>query len=167
MSALTSAERLRAFMEETVTFADEHVREGGIPFTALVVTPDGTVVGRGVNRVRCHHDATAHAEIDAIRDAGRTLQTPHLGGAVLFASGEPCAMCYVGALYAGVSAIYFAADRHEAARGGFDYRGSYHLLARDPLRWTAPTVAKLPVERSLAPFETFQRRLHGHEHRND
>jgi tRNA(Arg) A34 adenosine deaminase TadA len=151
-------ELLTQLMEETVRFAEEHVQAGGIPFTALVVMPDGSVVGRGVNRVRQLNDVTAHAEVEALRDAGKTLGAPDLSGAVLLASGEPCAMCYMASVYAGVSRVYYAVDRNEAAAGGFDYRGGYKLFARDPVAWERPGVEKLAVERSLAPFQSFNRR---------
>lgn len=50
------SERLDQLMEEAVAFSVDHVHKGGIPFTALVVDGNGTIIGRGVNRVRDHHD---------------------------------------------------------------------------------------------------------------
>lgn len=144
--------RLAPIMAEAVADALAHVRDGGVPFSALVVDGDGRVLGRGVNRVRARHDPTAHAEIEAIRDACGARATPSLQGAVLLASGEPCALCYLGAFYAGVSRIFYAADRDEAAAHGFDYRGGYRLCAVDPRRWTAPQAGKLAVPDALAPF---------------
>ncbi len=158
MPALDNSNLFKALMEEAVVFSESHVRGGGIPFTALVVDPSGKVVGRGVNRVRSQCDPTAHAEVDAIRDACQTLKSPYLSGATLLASGEPCAMCYMSALFAGISRIYFAADRDEAAANGFDYRGSYQLFATDPTRWNALIARKLAVPGSLHPFEIFQQR---------
>lgn len=158
MRSQLTREQLTELMEETVRYSEEHVESGGIPFTALVVMPSGKVVGRGVNRVRSLNDAMAHAEVEALRDAGKTVGAPYLGGAVLLASGEPCAMCYVAAMYAGVSKVLFAADRHEAAAGGFDYRGSYNMFVSDPVYWQRPSVGKLPVERRLVPFQSFNRK---------
>ncbi|MGP3713531.1 nucleoside deaminase [Brucella sp. RRSP16] len=132
-----------------------HVHEGGIPFTAFVVDHNGQILGRGVNRVRAHHDPTAHAEVEAIRDACRTHGTTHLTGATLLASGEPCAMCYMSARSAGISQVFFAVDRDEAATHGFDYRGSYRLFVDDPQTWQSPTVSKLAVSRGLKPFLAF------------
>ncbi|NRB57590.1 MAG: nucleoside deaminase, partial [Salinicola sp.] len=60
-------------MEDVVAYSTEHVRGGGIPFTAYVVDAKGNVLGRGVNRVLEQHDPTAHAEVEAIRDACRNL----------------------------------------------------------------------------------------------
>ncbi|QOG08843.1 nucleoside deaminase [Aureimonas sp. OT7] len=142
-------------MSEAVSFSTEHVHAGGIPFTAFVVDTTGKILGRGVNRVREHHDPTAHAEVEAIRDACRVHGTPHLHGTTLLASGEPCAMCYMSALYAGISHVFYAVDRDEAAAHGFDYRGGYALFAGDPLNWRSPVVKKLAVPEGLHPFTEF------------
>lgn len=143
-------------MEEVVASSLEHVLHGGIPFSAFVVDGDGLVLGRGVNRVREHHDPTAHAEVEAMRDACLTHGRTHLAGATLLASGEPCALCYMSALFAGVSRILFAVDRHAAAAFGFDYSGSYSLFARDPQLWRIPAASVLDVAGALRPFEAFR-----------
>jgi guanine deaminase len=153
-----SGSRYQRLMEETVAFSTDHVHRGGIPFTALVVDRNGNILGRGVNRVREHHDPTAHAEVEAIRDACRAQGTFNLSGATLLASGEPCAMCYLSARFAGIAHVFFAADRNEAAEHGFDYRSTYRLFADDPLHWKAPAVEKLPVRKRLEPFQSFRSR---------
>ena len=145
-------------MEEAVAFSVDHVRHGGIPFTALVVGRDGIILGRGVNRVREHHDPTAHAEVESRRAACSAHGNAHLQGATLLASGEPCALCYMSALYAGISRIFFAADREEAATYGFDYRGTYSLFVRDPQSWPSFAVEKLAVAEGLRPFVEFHAR---------
>ena len=132
------------------------MHDGGIPFSAFVIAPNGEVLGRGVNRVREHHDPTAHAEVEAIRDACRTRKTPYLQGTTLLASGEPCAMCYMNALYAGISRVLFAVDRDEAAAHGFDYRGGYAMFGANPCAWTFPSVSKLAVSEGLATFLAFR-----------
>lgn len=151
-----SASRYQKLMEETVAFSTDHVHRGGIPFTALVIDGNGNILGRGVNRVRESHDPTAHAEVEAIRDACRTQGTFNLSGATLLASGEPCAMCYMSARFAGISRVVFAADRNEAAALGFDYRGTYRLFADDPLHWETPAAEKLPIRERLEPFQAFR-----------
>ncbi len=156
MVAAHSPTRITQLMEEAVAFSVDHVRDGGIPFTAFVVDRNGEILGRGVNRVQEHHDPTAHAEVEAIRDACRSHGTVHLHGATLLASGEPCALCYMSALYAGVSRILFAADRDEAAAYGFDYRGTYRLFSDDPQSWRSPVVCKLAVAERLHPFQAFR-----------
>lgn len=145
-------------MRELVDYSLQHVHGGGIPFAAFVMTPGGQIVGRGVNRVREHADPTAHAEVEAVRDACRNAGTPSLQGLTLLASGEPCAMCYLSALYAGVSEIVFAVDHDEAAAYGFDYRRTYALYQIDPRDWPALTVTRLRVPTGCEPFKAFNAR---------
>lgn len=158
MAAAPSAGHAR-LMEEAVAFSMDHVGSGGIPFSALVVDRDGAVLGRGVNRVQRLRDPTAHAEVEAMRDACRAHGTTRLTDATLLASGEPCAMCYVSALSAGISRIFYAVDRDEAAAHGFDYRGGYGIFADDPRTWRAPAVGRLAVPDRLRPFMAYRSRL--------
>jgi guanine deaminase len=159
MGAAT-ASRFGKLMDEVLAFSLSHVHEGGLPFAALVADQNGTILGRGVNRVRERHDPTAHAEVEAIRNACRTHGTPNLSGATLLASGEPCAMCYMSARFAGIAHVIFAADRDEAAEQGFDYRSTYRLFAEDPRHWKTPATEKLTVSRRLEPFLSFRARPH-------
>lgn len=100
--------------------------EGG-PFGAVVVK-DGQIVGRGNNRVTSSNDPTAHAEVEAIRDACRNLNTFQLDGCVLYTSCEPCPMC-LGAIYwARPDKVYYANTRQDAADIGFDDNMIYEEL---------------------------------------
>ncbi len=153
-----SSSRLTERMKETVAYSVEHVDKGGIPFTAFVLDRHGTVLGRGVNRVRLHCDPTAHAEVEAIRDACRTHGIQCTSGATLLASSEPCAMCYMSSLFSGISKVYFAASRDEAASYGFDYRSSYDLYAADPTTWGKLRPEALRVDDGLVPFQKFAQR---------
>ncbi|WP_129139388.1 nucleoside deaminase [Modicisalibacter coralii] len=144
-------------MEDVVAYSMEHVRGGGIPFTAYVVDAKGKVLGRGVNRVLEQHDPTAHAEVEAIRDACRNVGSPNLRGATLIASGEPCAMCYLNALFSGIDEVVYAVDRDSAAEAGFDYRGTYQVLANFPDRWPM-AVYKHATTQALEPFNLWKRK---------
>lgn len=143
------AERL---MREVVALSDARVAEGGVPFSAQVVTPDGRVLGSGVNTVLEDFDPTAHAEVCAIRDACARHGRTNLAGTVLLASGEPCALCYMAALFAGVSEVLYAVSADEAARYGYGYGTSYRLLSGFPQSFPLPT-HRLPVSNALLPFE--------------
>ena len=92
--------------------------EGG-PFGAIVVK-DGKVVGRGNNKVTSSNDPTAHAEVTAIRDACKNLNTFQLDDCIIYSSCEPCPMC-LGAIYwARPKKLYFACSREDAAAINFD-----------------------------------------------
>jgi tRNA(Arg) A34 adenosine deaminase TadA len=81
-------------------------RSGG-PFGAVVVR-GGVVVGAAGNSVLRDHDPTAHAEVNAIRQACRRIGSHDLSGAVLYASGECCPMCYAAACWARIRKVYYA-----------------------------------------------------------
>lgn len=84
------------------------------PFGALIVK-DNEVVGRGINQVFAKSDPTAHAEIVAIRNACKKLNTFQLQDCIIYTSCEPCPMC-LGAIYwARIPQVYFAATREDAA----------------------------------------------------
>ena len=91
--------------------------DGG-PFGAVIVR-DGKILAEGWNRVIVSHDPTAHAEINAIRDACQLTGHFHLAGCTLYASSEPCPMCLSAAYWARIERIVFANTRAEAAAIGF------------------------------------------------
>lgn len=107
-------------MQRAIELALQGVRLGqGGPFGALVVL-DGEVVGEGSNLVTSTNDPTAHAEVVAIRAACARLQTFSLERATLYASCEPCPMCLAALHWARIERVYFACNRSDAARAGFD-----------------------------------------------
>jgi len=117
------------FMREAINLSRSNIREGkGGPFAAVIVK-DGIVIARGTNLVTSTNDPTAHAEIVAIREACRTLESFQLNGCDIYTSCEPCPMC-LGAIYwARPRSIYFANTRDDAAEIGFDDRTIYDEFA--------------------------------------
>lgn len=114
-------------LTQAIEAAIGNVAAAGGPFGAVLVTPHGERF-TGVNRVTATNDPTAHAEIQAIRDACAQLGTFTLDGCVLYASCEPCPMCIAACLWARLARVVFAADRHDAARAGFDDSSFHHQL---------------------------------------
>ncbi|MCA1195378.1 nucleoside deaminase [Saccharopolyspora sp. 6V] len=136
---------------EAVALAAGSVTHGGGPFGALVLRA-GRPVASGTNLVTAELDPTAHAEITAIRAACRELGTFHLDGCVLVSSCEPCPMCLGAALWARLDRVVYAADRHDAARGGFDDR-AFHDLFRHPEQPWPTRVRQVQLAERAAPFE--------------
>ena len=109
-----------------VALAEAHAAEdaGEVPVGAIVVSPDGqTILGRGQNRVLRDSDPTAHCEIVAMREAGRTLQnyrllTPEGEGCTLYVTLEPCAMCASAILHARITRLVYAAEDPKAGACG-------------------------------------------------
>lgn len=94
-------------------------RGSGGPFGCVIVK-DGNVIGQGYNEVTSTNDPTAHAELVAIRNACKNLNSFQLEGCVLYTSCEPCPMC-LGAIYwARPDRVVYACSREDAAAIGFD-----------------------------------------------
>jgi tRNA(adenine34) deaminase len=86
-----------AFMQRALELARHGADEGEVPVGAVVVM-EGKIVGEGWNRPIAGRDPTAHAEVQALRDAARRLDNYRLTGATLYVTLEPCDMC-VGAMF--------------------------------------------------------------------
>ena len=118
------------FMRRAIELAQKGVDENlGGPFGCVVVK-DGQIIGEGSNQVTSTNDPTAHAEIVAVREACRNLDSFQLDGCVIYTSCEPCPMC-LGAIYwARPAGIFFAATRDDAAAAGFDDEIFYSELEK-------------------------------------
>ncbi len=145
---------MSAHLARAVELAVANVAAGGGPFGALIVAADGTVLAEGQNRVTRDNDPTAHAEVVAIRAACAAIGSFSLDGAVLYTSCEPCPLCLSAALWARVGSVVYAADRHDAARGGFDDREFYELFARPRTEWSI-TIEERRPEDAAAPFDAW------------
>lgn len=119
----------RKFMARSIELARAGMDDNsGGPFGCVIVK-DGRIVGEGNNRVTSSNDPTAHAEIVAIREACKALNTFQLDGCSIYTSCEPCPMC-LGAIYwARPEKVYFAGTREDAAGVGFDDALIYNELA--------------------------------------
>ncbi|NLX25636.1 MAG: nucleoside deaminase [Lentisphaerae bacterium] len=125
------------FLREAIRLSREKMEAGeGGPFGAVVVK-DQKIIGRGWNRVTSANDPTAHAEVEAIRNACTELGTFSLEGCELYASCEPCPMCLAAIYWARIDALYFAATRNDAADAGFDDALLYDEI---PKPWNARTL---------------------------
>ncbi len=105
-------------MEAALELAREAALAGETPVGAVIVDGEGHIIGRGRNRTEAR-DATAHAEVEAIRDASRELGTWRLEGCALYVTMEPCPMCAGAAYNARIAKIvYGAKDPRAGACGG-------------------------------------------------
>lgn len=132
-----------------------HEKNGG-PFGCVIVK-NGRIIGEGFNRVTIDSDPTAHAEIVAIRNACSKLNDFQLTDCEIYTTCEPCPMC-LGAIYwARPKAIYYGANRHDAAEAGFDDDFIYQELETEPVD---RKIEMSPLERAeaLSLFEDWKRK---------
>lgn len=101
------------FMREAIAEAEAARRDGEVPVGAIVVL-DGQITGRGRNAVIGKSDPTAHAEIEALRDAARRIGNYRLTGAVLYSTIEPCVMCAGAIVHARIARLVYGATDPKA-----------------------------------------------------
>jgi len=95
------------YLKQAITLSQRSVTQGGYPVGALLVL-DNKVLGEGISDGKQQCDATSHAEIDAIRNASRSIQKRNLTGATLYTSYEPCLMCFSASFWAYIHKIVYA-----------------------------------------------------------
>lgn len=153
--AQLSVERQQAvdetYMKQALQLAARAADEGEVPVGAVIVR-QGQVLGEGWNQPVGRHDASAHAEIQALRAAGQTSGNYRLPGATLYVSLEPCAMCAGAILHARIARLVFGADDPRAGA----VHSVYDLIAQPRLNhqlsWTGGVLAEECGERLRSFF---------------
>ena len=110
---------MNAYMKIAKELADNNLqtKEGG-PFGACVVK-DSKIIGKSSNQVLCNNDPTAHAEIMAIREACKHINSYDLSGCELYTSCYPCPMCLSAAIWANIKKVYYGNTSEDATNIGF------------------------------------------------
>ena len=114
------------WMREVLALAEVAERQHDeVPVAAILIDSEGRELGRGFNRNIAWNDPSAHAEIVALREAGRLLGNHRLPGTTLYVSLEPCAMCAMALIHARIARLVYAtADPKTGACGSvFDLLG--------------------------------------------
>lgn len=106
-------------MDQALAEARAAAALGEVPVGAVVLGPDGTVLARAGNRTEADRDASAHAEMLALRDAARRLGTPRLPGCDLVVTLEPCPMCAAALVHFRIRRVVFGA--YDPKGGGIEH----------------------------------------------
>lgn len=119
----------KEFLQLAIDTALDNIKSNnGGPFGAVIVK-DGMLIAKSPNTVTTSNDPTAHAEINAIRLACKELKTFDLSGCEIYSSCEPCPMCLSAIYWARISKVYYAADRFDAKKAGFDDSFIYNEIS--------------------------------------
>lgn len=118
------------FMRRAIELASVAEGEGEVPVGAVLVK-DGVIISEGWNRSIGCHDATAHAEVQTLRQAGKTLENYRLLDTTLYVTLEPCPMCAGALLHSRVKRVVFGAPDLKSGAAGtvlnlFESQASYH-----------------------------------------
>lgn len=110
---------MNEYMNLAKELSDDNLKTNvGGPFGACIVK-DGKVIGKGSNHVLVNNDPTAHAEVMAIRDACKNINSYDLSGCEIYTSCYPCPMCLSAIIWANIKKVYYGNTKEDAAKIGF------------------------------------------------
>ena len=110
---------MNEYMKIAKELSDDNLKTNvGGPFGACIVK-DGKIIGKGSNHVLVYNDPTAHAEMVAIRDACKNINSHDLSGAELYTSCYPCPMCLSAIIWSNIKKVYYGNTKEDAADIGF------------------------------------------------
>lgn len=147
------------FMKRAVELTLQNVAEGGQPFGAVLVK-NNTIVSEGVNELHKKFDISGHAELLAIRRAQEQFQTNDLSGCVVYASGEPCAMCLTAMYFSGIEKVYYCASVEDAAEVGLGKSKSIYEDLKKSRSERTLQIIQMPLEEGLeSPMELWKKQF--------
>ena len=148
---------MKEFMDVAINLSDDNFTKGlGGPFGACIVR-DGRIIGKGTNSVIKYKDPTAHAEIIAIRNACRTINSYDLIECELYTSCYPCPMCLSAIIWSNIKKVYYANTKEDAADIGFRDEFIYDFINKlSTKKPDTKTLDLIPLNREEA-LEVFKR----------
>ena len=118
------------FMQKAIELSIKNIHNNGGPFGCVIIK-NNKIISEGVNGVTQNNDPTAHAEIVAIRNACKKLNTFDLSGCELYTSCEPCPMCLSAIYWSHIDLVYYGNSRENAAEIQFDDKFIYDEMKKD------------------------------------
>lgn len=152
---------MNEFMKLAKDLASNNLKtnDGG-PFGACIVK-DGKIIGKGANNVIKNNDPTAHAEIMAIRDACKNLNTYNLKGATIYTSCYPCPMCMSAIIWSNIQTAYYGNTKEDAANIGFrdDYIYNFINDLKDDKPNNVLSLKCIDRDETIKDFNLFKEKL--------
>ena len=142
------------FMLRAIELSMISLKEDGGPFGCVIVK-NNEIISEGFNEVTNMNDPTAHAEIVAIRNACKKLNTFNLKGTQMFTSCEPCPMCLSAIYWSHIDKIYYGNNRKDAAKIGFDDSYIYDELSIDLNKRKIP-LEQINEKEAIKAFEEWE-----------
>jgi tRNA(Arg) A34 adenosine deaminase TadA len=141
-------------MRKAIALAEENLKTfNGGPFGCVIVK-NGEVIASAANSVNKDNDPTAHAEVNAIRQACKKLKQADLKGAILYTSAEPCPMCLSAIYWANISEVYYGNTRTDADWAGFGDDFIYEEL-KIPITERKLSFKRILPAESIISFEKY------------
>jgi guanine deaminase len=137
-----------AFMKQAIALSQVTFTDGQQNLSGSIVVKDGEIVGEGRDRMKINHDPSAHAEVEAIRDASRKLLTNNLKGCSLYTSAYPCSMCLSLIYLTGIERVFYGttSTRIDSTHAGLTVENVYRELAKPSAERSIPEILIIPEE---------------------
>lgn len=146
-------------MVKAVTRAKETMNQDkGGPFGALIIDQNQEIIAVASNSVLGDHDPTAHAEINAIRQATKKLGTHDLSGCTLYTTCYPCPMCLGAIIWSNINKVYYGCSAKDADEIGFRDDFIYEFIKNDALDKKILDLEQEDRETCLTIFEEYQKK---------
>ncbi len=142
------------YMKRAIALSQNNIAHGGGPFGAVIVK-NGQIIGEGFNKVTANNDPTAHAEVEAIREACKNISNFDLSGAEIYTSCEPCPMCLAAIYWARLEKVYYANTKKDAAAIEFDDDFIYTEIPK-PLEQRKISMVQMMHPEALKVFKDWQ-----------
>ena len=147
---------MNEYMKVAKELAEENLTiNAGGPFGACVVK-DGEIIGRGSNKVISENDPTAHAEINAIREACKNIGSHDLSGCELYTSCYPCPMCLSAIIWANIKKVYYGNTKEDAAEIGFRDEFIYDYIKNNNSDDSVLNLESMDREETIKAFEEYK-----------
>ena len=147
---------MNEYMKVAKELAEENLTtNAGGPFGACVVK-DGEIIGRGSNKVLSEKDPTAHAEINAIREACKNIGSYDLSGCELYTSCYPCPMCLSAIIWANIKKVYYGNTKEDAAEIGFRDEFIYEYIKNGNSNADVLALESMDREETIKAFEEYK-----------
>jgi len=152
---------MNKYMKIAIELAEDNLKTNvGGPFGACVVK-DGKIIGKGSNHVISNNDPTAHAEIMAIREACKTINSYDLSNCELYTTCYPCPMCLSAIIWANIKKVYYGNTRKDAKMIGFRDDDIYNYIKeREELNKTEKLIELKNIDReeTIKNFKDFMKK---------
>lgn len=146
---------MNKYMQDAIKLSEENLKtNNGGPFGACVVK-DNIIIGRGSNHVLANNDPTAHAEIMAIRDACKNINSYDLSECEIYTTCYPCPMCLSAIIWANIKKVYYGNTRNDASNIGFRDDFIYEFIENKCNNNETLTFECIDREESIKTFDKF------------
>jgi tRNA(Arg) A34 adenosine deaminase TadA len=148
---------MNEFMDVAIDLSDDNFEKNyGGPFGACIVK-DNKIIGKGINRVIKNNDPTAHAEVEAIREACKTINSYDLSGCELYTSCYPCPMCLSAIIWSNIKKVYYANTKEDARDIGFRDDYIYDFIKKGMSDKNILDLQELNREEAIKVFEEYKK----------